>query len=251
MSLVLRFVDINMNIREEFIAFLQCKWGLSGEQLAKLILEALNDLTLSIDDCRGQGYDGAGAVAGHINGLSANILRLNEKALYTHCYSHRLNLAVCDSLNVLEVNTMMKHVKDVSNFINISQTRNMPFEEIVHNYPDRESQKRRLVDVCRTRWVERIEGLDTFIELFIPLYNTLKEMTLNVEGKYRPRLVTDAANCFDLVSKFEFIAALIISSKILDGLLAVTLLLQGKSIDIMDGIHLINSMKNYRNCIEA
>ena len=255
MSLVLRFVDINMNIREEFIAFLQCKWGLSGEQLAKLILEALNDLTLSIDDCRGQGYDGAGAVAGHINGLSANILRLNEKALYTHCYSHRLNLAVCDSLNVLEVNTMMKHVKDVSNFINISQTRNMPFEEIVHNYPDRESQKRRLVDVCRTRWVERIEGLDTFIELFIPLYNTLKQMTLNVEGKYRPRLVTDAANCFDLVSQFEFIAALIISSKILDGLLAVTLLLQGKSIDIMDGIHLINSMKNdftnYRNCIDS
>ena len=35
MSLVLRFVDINMNIPEEFIAFLQCKWGLSGEQLAK------------------------------------------------------------------------------------------------------------------------------------------------------------------------------------------------------------------------
>ena len=146
---------------------------------------------------------------------------------------------------------MMKHVKDVSNFINISQTRNMPFKEIVHNYPDRETQKRRLVDVCRTRWVERIEGLDTFIELFIPLYNTLEEMTLNVEGKYRPHLLTDAANFFDLVSKFEFISALIISSKILDRLLAVTLLLQGKSIDIMDGIHLINSMKNYRNCIDS
>ena len=44
---------------------------LSGAQLAKLILEALGDLTLSIEDCCGQGYDGAGAVAGHINGLSA------------------------------------------------------------------------------------------------------------------------------------------------------------------------------------
>ena len=108
MSLVLRFVDTDMNIREEFIAFLQCTWGLSGEQLAKLIIDALNDLTLSIADCRGQGYDGAGAVAGHINGLSANILRLNEKALYTHCYSHRLNLAVCDSLTVVEINTMIK-----------------------------------------------------------------------------------------------------------------------------------------------
>ena len=29
MSLILRFVDADMNIREEFIAFLQCKWGLS------------------------------------------------------------------------------------------------------------------------------------------------------------------------------------------------------------------------------
>ena len=89
MSLVLRFVDGEMNIREEFIAFLHCKWGLSGAQLAQLILEALDNLTLPIEDCRGQGYDGAGAVAGHLNGLSAHILRLNSKALYTHCYSHR------------------------------------------------------------------------------------------------------------------------------------------------------------------
>ena len=98
--------------------------------------------------------------------MSANILRLNKKALYTHCYSHRLHLAVCDSLNIIEVNTMMKHGKDVSNFINISQTRNMPFEEKVHNFSDTDSQKRRLVDVCQTRWVERIGGLDTFTELF-------------------------------------------------------------------------------------
>ena len=255
MSFVLRFVDINMNIREEFIAFLECRWGLSGEQLAKRILEALNDMTLSIDDCRGQGYDGAGAVSGHINGLSANILRLNGKALYTHCYSHRLNLAVCDSLTVVEVNTMMKHVKDVSNFINISQTRNMPFEENVRNYSERESQKKKLVDVCRTRWVERIAGLDTFIELFVPLYDTLKEMRDNVEGNYRPNLVTDASNFFELIGKFEFIASLVISHNILDRLLPVTLLLQGKSIDIMDGIHLINTMKNdfinFRNSIDT
>ncbi|CAB4025605.1 Hypothetical predicted protein, partial [Paramuricea clavata] len=77
-----------MNIREEYIVFLHCKWGLSGAQLAKLVLEALNYLTLSIEDC--SGYDGASSVAGHINGLSAHILRLNQKALYTHCYSHKM-----------------------------------------------------------------------------------------------------------------------------------------------------------------
>ena len=203
-----------------------------------------------------QGYDGAGAVAGHINGLSANILRLNEKALYTHCYGHQLNLAVCDSLTVVEVNTMLKQVKDVSNFINISQTCDIPFEDNVRNYSESESQKRQLVDVCRTRWVERIAGLDTFIELFVPLFNTLKEMKDNLEGRYRPPLVTDATSFFENVTKFEFIAALFIFHNILDRLLPVTLLLQGKSIDIMDGINLINNtmkndITNFRNSIDS
>ena len=41
---------------------------------------------------------------------------------------------------------MMKHVKDVSNFIKISQTRDMPFEENICDNSERETQKRRLVD---------------------------------------------------------------------------------------------------------
>ncbi|XP_046845620.1 uncharacterized protein LOC124439439 [Xenia sp. Carnegie-2017] len=106
------------------------QWGLSGAQLAKLLLEALKELTLSIDDCRGQGYDGAGSVAGCTNGLAAQILKLNPKALYTHCYSHRLNLSICDSLSIRVVNDMLKHVNNATNFIKISQTRNIPFENI-------------------------------------------------------------------------------------------------------------------------
>ena len=87
MSLVLQFVDNELNIREDFIKFLHCRWGLTGADLAAVILKALADLFLNIEDCRGQGYDGAGAVSGHINGLSAHILQLNRKAIYTHCYS--------------------------------------------------------------------------------------------------------------------------------------------------------------------
>ncbi len=77
----------------------------------------------------------------------------------------------------------------------------------------------------------------------------------NEGGSYRPNRVTDASNFFDLATKFEFITALVISHNILDRLLPVTLLLQGKSIDIMDGIHLINTMKNdftnFRNSIDS
>ena len=34
LSLVLRFVDDNLNIRENFIQFIHCRWGLSGADLA-------------------------------------------------------------------------------------------------------------------------------------------------------------------------------------------------------------------------
>ena len=134
---------------------------MSGEQIAKLIIDALNDLTLSVDDCRGQGYDGAGAVAGHINGLAAHILRHNPKALYTHCFSHRLNLSICDTLSTLEVIKMLKHVSDVANFINVSQTRNIPFATKVKE-SDIIIKKAKLLSVCKTRWVERVGDLDNF-----------------------------------------------------------------------------------------
>ena len=58
------------------------------------------------------------------------------------------------------------------------------------------------------------------------------------EGAIGQTLSLTPLNFFDLVTKFEFITALVISHNILDRLLPVTLLLQGKSIDIMDGIHL-------------
>ena len=243
LSLVLRFVDSGMNVREEFICFLHCKWGLSGQNLAKLILEALDELTLSIDNCRGQGYDGAGSVAGHINGLAAHILRVNPKALYTHCYSHRLNLSVCDTLSIIEVNKMLKHVGQAANFINISQTRNMPFAEHIEN-SELNTKKTKLVSLCKTRWVERVESLDTFQELFIPLIDTLQDVANNVSGGSKPSLSADASSLLTLITHFDFIVALVITRNILDATLPVTELLQGKSIDVMDGLNLITTLKN-------
>ena len=72
-SLVLCFADESMNIREDLIKFVYCKWGLSGADLATEVLNTLHDLRLNVQNCEGQGYDGIGSVAGHINGLSSHI----------------------------------------------------------------------------------------------------------------------------------------------------------------------------------
>ena len=106
MALVLCFVDEENNIREDFIRFIHCKDGLTGEKLAKVIIIIIDNLSFDIKYCRGQRYDGAAAVAGHINGCYAHIFGLTTKlSTYCHCFSHRLNLDICN-----------KQIKDTSPF---------------------------------------------------------------------------------------------------------------------------------------
>ena len=96
-ALVLRFVDKNSTIREKLVSFLECSYGLSDQLLFKTIKEFLDSNGIDISYCRGQGYDGAGAVAGKNQGLAARFLRINSKTLYTHCSCHGLNVAVVAS----------------------------------------------------------------------------------------------------------------------------------------------------------
>ena len=108
-----------------------------------------------------------------------------------------------------------------------------------------DTKKTKLVDVCRTRWVERIEGLDTFNELFIPLFHLLEEIRNSSTDEYNKNIKRDALTYLNLISRFDFIVSLVITRRVLDLTLPVTQLLQGKAIDVMDGIHLISSLKDH------
>ena len=79
------------------------------------------------------------------------------------------------------IRNVMEQVKQISYFFNLSQSRHLILESNVSRHcPD--SRKSKLKDVCRTRWVDRIHGMDTFEELFVPIVFTLEEMSLNPEG---------------------------------------------------------------------
>ena len=68
-----RYVNDDGDICEDFLKFVHCKSGLTGIDLNNEVTEALSSFGLDLQNCRGQGYDGAGAVSGHFNGLSALI----------------------------------------------------------------------------------------------------------------------------------------------------------------------------------
>ena len=92
--------------------------GLSGKVLAETVLGALIDFGLDIRNCFGQGYDGAAAVSGHINGLSAHICKINSIAICTHFYTHHLNLVIGASCNIHPVRNDFTQIKEISGFPN-------------------------------------------------------------------------------------------------------------------------------------
>ncbi|XP_065664810.1 zinc finger MYM-type protein 1-like [Hydra vulgaris] len=194
-------------------------------------------------NCRGQTYDGAGAMSGHTKGLSSRVLNLNKKATYDHCYSHRLNLAICASCNVQYVKNLLAHVIDVSYFFNLSPTRQQNLEDHIERTAP-VAGKKKLKDVCRTRWVEKVKGLDTFQELFIPLVSCIEEMSLNVNKSFNHSTSSSASSLLKLITGFDFIVALCITRNVFDITLPVTRMLQSKSNDIYDGLNLIRALKD-------
>lgn len=110
MPLIIRFVDEHREIQELFISFIKCDQGTTGEEVARLIKSTCQSVGLDFKLCRGQGYDGAGNMAGVTKGAATIIRSDNTKALYFHCASHKLNLCVAHSCKLSSVNNMMSSI---------------------------------------------------------------------------------------------------------------------------------------------
>ena len=61
-SIVIRFVDRDKEIREEFLGFLTLE-RITGDSLSSTLLSWLQTHEIDITFCRGQGYDGASCMS--------------------------------------------------------------------------------------------------------------------------------------------------------------------------------------------
>ena len=87
--------------------------------------------------------------------------------------------------------------------------------------------------------------MDSFEELFVPIFFTLAEMSLNLEKQCNPATASKSFSFLALISPFQFIVSIVITRNIFDIILPVTQLLQAKTNDIMNGINLIQALKNF------
>ena len=252
MSFVIRYVDKSCQIREEFIQFLECESGTSRQELFLKIVNAIRNLALEISNVRGQGYDGAGNIAGKKSGVSSRIFKLSDKALYVHCFNHRLNLVIAKSCNIQKVRNLMGIGKEISYFLNLSPKREKFLKDVKKLF-DVDATKEKLIDVCLTRWVARSDGLvvfETFFTIIVYALEKIKD-NANPDIHFTDDTSTKASNLNKSCYNFDFVVALVITRSILSYTSAVTELLQKKSIDILQAYQVIKSVKAQFHDIRA
>ena len=76
-------------------------------------MQALINLGLDPTMCRAQTYDGAGNMAGCQNGCAKRFQEVSSRALYFHCASHELNLALSHASKVADIYHMVCTLKSV------------------------------------------------------------------------------------------------------------------------------------------
>ena len=215
LAIVIRYVNEDDEICEDFVEFVECENGITGLALAEKIKSALQDkYGLDMINLRGQCYDGAGNMSGVRNGLAARVTQDFPKAVYTLCSSHKLNLCVVKSCDITEVRNMIDKATEVAIFFNYSPQRQRAFEEQIEIYckeneqdtvedkDEKRKRKKKLKMLCETRWVERHDAYNTFTELYTPLVNTLTNIAEH-SSEFTSDTVKKASSFLDGIIEFQ------------------------------------------------
>ena len=212
---------------EKFLGFLWCQEGVTGEVISGYILSQLSNWQLPATLLRGQSYDGAGAMSGCVRGAAARIHAGYPKALYIHCASHRLNLCVMQCCKISEVSNVMETVGSIARFFNNSPKRQIALEGWITSVFPTEEKRRKLKDLCRTRWIERHDAFDVFVDLYVAIVSCFEDLIHAPPSEWNRDTRSEAHSFLLALSQFSFIITLIVTRTTLAYTRGLAVKLQG------------------------
>lgn len=178
--LCIRWVDDELNTYEDFIG-LHSLDEMNANMIVRVIKDVLLRMNISLQKCRGQCYDGCSTMTGEKSGVAKQIKDIQPKALFTHCFTHALNLAVGDCI---KASRLMKNALgtayEVTKLVKKSPKRDAKLKELKNNI-DKNSDEGSTTNItllCPTRWTVRAKSLRSIIDNFEDLM-TLWEWSLD------------------------------------------------------------------------
>ncbi|GAU88597.1 hypothetical protein RvY_01267 [Ramazzottius varieornatus] len=168
LSLILQYTMEDGEIREEFLEFIDASLATTGEELTRVIMDRLRAWGLDIRRLRGQGYDAGSNFAGHHIGVNGRISQLQPLAVYVHCRSHSLNLALKETAWA-QFGRHVKLLKDLGNFFSSAKR-----GAVLREKAEKLNQKKNAVSTpCTTRWSELSSSTENFLQLYHAIVQAL------------------------------------------------------------------------------
>lgn len=180
LSVCLRFLDFISDpiqpVKREVLIDLCDLTRTTGKSIATALLQSLNEHSINITDCRGQSYDTTSSMSSSSKGVQAAILRHAPDADYQGCCLHSLNLAICHACEMRSIQNMLDTCRELYSFFDNSPKRQALLNMVIDVLAQGETKKRRLKNLCKTRWVERHTTFQTIFDLYHYIVMALDEI---------------------------------------------------------------------------
>lgn len=229
-SLCIRHVSKDLQLKEDFLTFTQVV-DVSAESIVNVIFQICNSLNLDMSKVVGQGYDGCSTFSGHVTGVHQRFKQLYPKAVYVHCSAHKLNLVLSESLNIPCVRNCLGTVGEVSNLLR----NNVQASDLLKHYVSElvpASKKTRLLGLCQTRFIERQDAINTFMELLPAVVATLQELS-----ESNRTVSSTASNLLSGMEKSSFFISLVTCEYLFSLTLPLSVYLQKIESDLSSAIN--------------
>ncbi|CAH1104324.1 unnamed protein product [Psylliodes chrysocephalus] len=173
MSIVIRYLDNSLNLREDFLGFVDCHTEnydectkepkLSGEILGNTVISFIEKLGLPFENCVGIGTDTCSVMLSEQKGAVSQVQKSMKNAVKCPCYNHSLNLSISKASTVQDIRNCVGIIKEIINFFKASPKRAKVLE-LVNN--------KELISLCETRWAERHDTVLRFQSCFEKIIET-------------------------------------------------------------------------------
>lgn len=107
-----------------------------------------------------EAFDGASNMRGEFSGLQSRIKEQNSKSIYIWCYSHVLNLCICDTCQNINAKNLFDLLNRLSTFFRESYKRmNVWIEQNNTNTGTNKMKRLQKIGDNNTRWWSREKAL--------------------------------------------------------------------------------------------
>lgn len=224
-----RWVDTAFTIHDSPVELINLP-KTDAATIATVIRDCLTRFALPLSQCRGQAYDGASTMSGHISGVAARIEQVEPTAIYVHCLAHSTNLCLqAVGMQSLPIRQALDFTMEVSQLIRFSPKRTSLFESLQAQVsPGAPTLK----PLCPTHWTVRTRA----IEAIASNYEVLTKALTAIHESGRDEYALKAGGHLTTMERFSTYFGLQLSHLIFSATEQLSLTLQGQNTTIQEAV---------------